>query len=215
MITVYPLGNSDTRQTPQTPSFPQGSSDDEDELEEMNRSRHSKRPQAITFCDPDTFYRHSLGQGPQSRIIFLSGFLTPAWMKSIGARYTVDPEFFCRHMNFHYALGNSNNCVLPGLPSSSAQSVELPIITIGRRQPLSLKSIKSLREEGVINVHLHHHNIWTRGLSLMKAGQQMVREYYVFDQEHFVIEEQISVHIQVDKKRKIFNRKYSQIQRNR
>lgn len=204
VIALYPLGNPGLQKTPQTQSGQEASSEDEEGMEVINEHQHFRRQRAIYFRDRTALYRHSLGQGPQSRIIFLSGFMPAEWINHLGARYLVDPEFFGRHLSFRYASENLGNYSIPRLPSSSRQFIELPVITLGRRLSVPQDSIRKLRERGRQRLS-QHHNILIAGGPSMKAGQQMVRDYYLLDEVNFAIEEQISIYIQVDKKRETFN----------
>lgn len=156
---------------------------------------------SISFLDPDSFYRHNYSKDPESCIIFMRGFLTALWINNIGARYKVDPEFFCRHLNFRPADDKSNNFSLPSLPSSSWHLIELPAITLGTRdvQTGTLRSdkIEKLRKEGAKELVDHHHCISKLSSSGMRPGEMMIRDFYVFDETHFAVEQRISICMQL------------------
>src|SRR5258706_9160515 len=62
----------------------------------------------------------------QSHILFLRGHPSAQWLRLIGSKYHVDPEFFARHMDFRSASDKSNNFSIPSLPSSSWHLIGLP-----------------------------------------------------------------------------------------
>ena len=98
---------------------------------------------------------------------------------------------------------NSNNFSIPALPSSSWHLIELPIITLGTRMtlkgPMRLKRIEDLRSEGAEALESHHHRIARLSSSGMEVGESMVREFYVFDETHFAIEQRVSICMQADR----------------
>jgi hypothetical protein len=65
------------------------------------------------------------------RILFLRGLPSPEWLGAIGVAYTIDPDFFRRHIDFRPALGRSNFFSDPYLPSASTNMYRLLQTTIG------------------------------------------------------------------------------------
>ena len=122
----------------------------------------------------------------------MRGYMSAAWINNGGARYIVDPEFFCRHLDFRPEDDNSNNFSIPTLPSSSWHLIELPIITIGTRRapkgPMRLEMIELIRGEGAEALANHHHQISKLSSSPKAVGDSMVREVFAFDEMHFAIE---------------------------
>ncbi|KAG8667973.1 hypothetical protein FPOAC1_012815 [Fusarium poae] len=122
-VTLYDLGNVPVMQPSSPPHHPSSSDGEGDETSD------EKRHQALVpekFQDADSFYRFNLEKPPQSCIIFLRGFMTAQWINNIGARYFVDPEFFCRHLDFSPVNDTASNFSIPALPSSSGHLIELP-----------------------------------------------------------------------------------------
>ncbi|KAJ4308104.1 hypothetical protein N0V84_012299, partial [Fusarium piperis] len=132
--------------------------------------------------------------------------MTAQWINNIGARYVVDPEFFCRHLDFGPANDNANNFSIPALPSSSGHLIELPIITIGKRtastDALRADKIDELRSQGANALAAHHHQISKLASSKMKLGDSMVRDFHILDEIHYAIEQRISICMQPTKKAK-------------
>lgn len=175
-------------------------------------SSDDRRREVFSFRDPQEFFHFHI-QKPQSRIIFLRGFMSANWINNIGGRYIVDPEYFCRHLDFSSPDDNSNNFSLPALSSSSWHLIELPIMTIGKRTAsqglMRLQVIENLRKEGASALKDHHHRISRLSSSDMEVGESMIREFYVFDENHFVIEQRVSVCMQASRDRQTFSCKSS------
>jgi hypothetical protein len=216
-VTLYPLGDGQVSQQSSSQSPPR-SSDGDGDLESADE-RHHKALKPLNFQDHSDFYSYNINKPPQSSIIFLRGFMTAQWINNIGARYVVDPEFFCRHLDFGPANDNANNFSIPALPSSSGHLIELPIITIGKRtastDALRADKIDELRSQGASALAAHHHQISKLASSKMKLGDSMVRDFHIFDEIHYAIEQRISICMQPTKKAKkdyrtgqTFTRKY-------
>lgn len=62
---------------------------------------------------------------------------------------------------------------------------------------LSADRIGTLRDEGAEALTNHHHRILTRlASSDMSVGESMYREFYVFDDTYFAVEQRISICMQ-------------------
>lgn len=167
------------------------------------RRHESLKP--IGFYDPAEFYNadHSQTHGTpvQARLIFLRGYLSGAWVNNIGARYVVDPEFFCRHLDFRPREGSSTTFSTPPLSSSSWHLIELPVISIGTRTvsesgPGRMEGVEQLRNQGAEALAAHHHRISRLSSLVMATGESMYRDFYVFDEMHFAVEQRISICLQ-------------------
>ena len=212
-VILYPLGAAED--TPASPSLsppPQPILSDPNAEPDSTDERQHAASNFACFNDPQEFFRYGLGRSrPQSCIIFLRGFMSPAWINNIGSRYFIDPEFFCRHLDFRPTDDNSNNFSIPALPSSSWHLIELPVITIGTRMAHKgatwVEKVEMLRREGVEALASHHHRIAKLSSSGMAVGDSMVRGFYVFDETHFAIEQRISICMQANRGHKSFSRK--------
>ncbi|KAK5995286.1 hypothetical protein PT974_03687 [Cladobotryum mycophilum] len=139
--------------------------------------------------------------GKESCIVFLRGFLSAAWINNVGGRYFVDPEFFCRHLDFRSAQDKSNNFSVPSLPSSSWHLMELPVTTLGSWESspfgtLPSSWIEKARKDGKAALLEHHHRLSKLSDSEMVVGESMIRDHYVFDEIHFAIDQRISICMQ-------------------
>lgn len=176
-------------------------------VQKQDRYKHRK---PIFFADPSDFYTRSLGEGSngsQSGIIFLCGYKPASWIKNIGARFTVDPEFFCRHMDFQNPDETPRNFSLPSLPSSSSYLIELPVMTIGIGKSSKVfqgKTIEKRREyvEKALN-DFRERVTKINGCNMMD-GESMIRDFYLFDGTHFAMEQRISICLEKSKDGKSF-----------
>ncbi|KAM0259423.1 hypothetical protein ACHAQJ_003317 [Trichoderma viride] len=143
---------------------------------------------------------HEFQSETNSCIVFLRGFLSAAWINNIGCRYLTDPEFFGRHLDFRSWQDKNNNFSIPSLPAASWHLMELPITTIGSRESnLERMSpsawIDKARRKGRIALEVHHDRL-SRLSSDIVVGESMIRDYYVFDEVHFAIDQRISICMQ-------------------
>ncbi|KAI1669666.1 CorA/Zinc transport protein ZntB [Pyrenophora tritici-repentis] len=151
------------------------------------------------FADPVAFANFGKDSGGEdrSRLVFLRGFMSATWINTIGARYLVDPEFFCRHLDFKPADDIDNMFSSPPLPSASWHLIQLPIMTVGARNTntglICLEDLEKLRCDGRKKLIAHHKAINRLARSGMSLGESMVRDYHVFDETHFAFEQRISI----------------------
>ncbi|KAM4057225.1 corA-like Mg2+ transporter protein [Hirsutella rhossiliensis] len=201
------LGAASSLPTPQ--HKPSDSDPDPDSADDRSRRHVPRKP--MTFSEPNGFFSITERQNgePQSCIVFMRGFMSAAWINSVGARYVVDPEFFCRHLDFRPPDDNSNNFSIPALPSSSWYLIELPVMTIGTRMaargPLRLDRLADLRRQGVEALTDHRYEISKLSSTKMTVGESMVRNFYVFDEMHFAVEQRISICMQPANNGKTFS----------
>lgn len=179
------------------------------ELPVQKQDRYRRR-NPIFFSDPTDFYTRSLGEGSngsQSGIIFLCGYMSAAWIKNIGARFTVDPEFFCRHMDFQNPDETPRSFSLPSLPSSSSYLIELPVMTIGidkSSKVLQGKTIEKTREYVEKSLNDFRERVTKMNGRSMMDGESMIRDFYLFDGTHFAMEQRISICLEKSKDGKSF-----------
>lgn len=213
IVIVYPLGlegNSSALSSSLAVPKPETTADSDVERDSADEKQH-RHPKPISFHDANELYLASFGNTrPESRIIFLHGFMSAAWINHIGARYFVDPEFFCRHLDFRPPDDDANNFSMPPLPSSSWHLIELPIFTIGTcnkgfETEMDMMKLDALRKEGADALKDHHHRIAKLSSSGMSVGESMIRDFHVFDQKHFAVEQRISVCMQPNHDDKTFS----------
>ncbi|KAI0396024.1 hypothetical protein F5Y17DRAFT_151626 [Xylariaceae sp. FL0594] len=206
IVVVYPLsveGNNVSLSSSTSLAVPvQDDTAESDAERDSADEKPHRHPKPVYFHNANELYLASFGNTkPESRMLFLHGFMSATWINHIGARYFVDPEFFCRHLDFRPPDDDASNFSIPPLPSSSWHLIELPIFTIGTRQKfyetdVDMTKLDPLRKEGVEALKDHHHHISKLSSSPMSIGESMIRDFHVFDQKHFAVEQRISVCMQ-------------------
>jgi hypothetical protein len=128
---------------------------------------------------------HQASSGGQ--LIFLQGFPSAGWLKTIGARYRVDPEFFRRHLDFLQAKDHHE---LPSLPSSSCNIISLRITTICKRTLVfSRNQVVQARNEALEAIRKHQRTLVSKNL----VGESVVRRYSVYDETTFAVEQNVTI----------------------
>ena len=71
-------------------------------------------------------------QPPKSKgqLLFLRGYLLPAWIGNIGSQFGVDPEFIRRHLEFLVVSDQRRVFSLPSLTSTTDNIIQLCVNTI-------------------------------------------------------------------------------------
>ena len=150
----------------------------------------SSGSQVRQFRTVEEFY-----EAPQtsSALLFIQGYPSPEWLNAIGEKYYLDPNYYKAHL---HSMLTKNQFVYPNLPSTK-QFLTLRLTTIGHRlssplpevlnQPLGLLRSRSSREM--------ERYLRTMQLDHGKAvvGDSIVRDYSVFDDNYFAIEQDISI----------------------
>ncbi|UKZ69033.1 uncharacterized protein TrAtP1_010046 [Trichoderma atroviride] len=166
-------------------------------VEDQDGQRARTATDCNSFQNPTQLYEF---QPETSCIVFLRGFLSAAWINNVGSRFFVDPELFGRHLDFRSTQDKSNNFSTPSLPSASRHLMELPITTIGSRES-SLYGIppsawiEQERKRGRDALEKHHDRLSSLR-SDISVGESMIRDYYIFDETHFAIDQRISIFMQ-------------------
>lgn len=123
-------------------------------------------------------------QGSSLSLIFLRGYPSANWLKTVGAHCRVDPEFFRRHLDFNSPQEFYD---LPALPSTARNIIKLRVTTVFRRTSLlDDKTIDKLRAEEEDHVREHQKQ-------LNRVGESIVRKFSIHDKSYFSIEQNISI----------------------
>lgn len=75
------------------------------------------------------------------QIIFIRGFISPQWVSSLGSKYSIDPDFFRRHMDFLSVSIERHAYSSPSLASSSSNIFRLCVTTILHRDDFGDRNI--------------------------------------------------------------------------
>lgn len=211
-VIVYQLDDDNSSplplsSSPTTPDQAHIDASDDGETPHPDGRRHKLHKYACFRDASELFYSHfGNGQDRQSSIVLMRGFMSATWINNIGGRFVVDPEFFCRHLDTRRSDENFYNFSTPALPSTSWHLIELPVISLGtwlgQRGPIQQDKIEALRKYGKVSLADHHHKLST---SCMALGDSIVRDYQVFDEAHWAIEQRISICMQAQERGKTFD----------
>jgi hypothetical protein len=106
----------------------------------------------------------------------------------------VDPEIFLRHLNFRALSLEANGFTLPALPSSSSKIISLRVASVFCRQHGGAHDqgeIERLRKTTA--AQMKNYFIDLRRENSVKTGDSVVRSFAVHDQEHYSLEQDVSV----------------------
>lgn len=135
-------------------------------------------------------------QEVRAQILFLRRYPSPQWLKAIGAKYGLEPDFLANHLDF---LNPSASEGLPivGLPTSLAHVIQLCITTIGSRdcekRNYKQDEIDSIRKQDKADMTLYSSKL-SKGK--FDVGNAIVRHYSTLDETFFALEQKVSIHIQ-------------------
>lgn len=135
------------------------------------------------------------------RLLFLRGNASPEWLNRIGAKYHVDPEFFCRHRDFAATIGRPDYFSSPSLPSTNLNMLRLRVTTIGVRKargrtcPLSQRELDAMRKEARASLREYFDGLSRQRNPEAHLGDSIVRDFSIHDKEYFSIEQNISIYI--------------------
>ena len=121
-----------------------------------------------------------------SQILFLKGYPSGKWLKTLGATFRVDPEFWRRHLAF---LQHRDFYDLPPLPSFTNRIVQLRLTTIfTRHAAITRRAVEIARAEGPAHLRRHHLDLERGG----RVGESIIRRLDVISEDTFTVEQHIS-----------------------
>ncbi|XDG08249.1 hypothetical protein ABKA04_007864 [Annulohypoxylon sp. FPYF3050] len=135
-------------------------------------------------------------------LLLLQGYPSAKWLNALGARYSIDPEYYHRHLIFASATnkGPFKRTATHILPSCLEDMVSLKVTRIGSRQ--STKHSGSDQEKlDALRAHTSREmaEYMTKLASLnttgIEAGNSIVREFSLHDFDNFSLEQTISIGI--------------------
>lgn len=129
--------------------------------------------------------------GGSGQLVFIRGFISPSWVSAIGSKYSIDPEFFRRHLDFLSASIDRHAYSFPSLASSSDNIFRLCVNTIFHRDDFGGQDLRSQRAEQAIE--LEKYKIQQLGSTRVCCGDSLVREYSTVCPCFSVVEQWISL----------------------
>ena len=129
-------------------------------------------------------------RGNGNQLLFLRGFPTSAWLRTIGSYYTVDPEFFRRHLDLSL-FANQYWFSNPSLPSTSRDFIRLRVTSLFRRKH-ECDNIEVARYHARETMQSYIEDVSGRNLT-GELGESLVRRFSVLDRAYCSLEQDISL----------------------
>lgn len=121
-----------------------------------------------------------------SHLVFLRGYPASDWLRVLGAKLRVDPEYLRQQLRF---MERRKLFDIPTLPSSSRNILNLRITTIYTRQAaLTKQAVEKGREESAETVKKHQIALQ----NIDSAGDSIVRRYSIHSENTYTIGQNIS-----------------------
>jgi hypothetical protein len=131
-------------------------------------------------------------EADKGQLLFLRGFLSPEWLAEVGSRYTVDPEFFNRHLDFLSPSTHRNCFSVPSLISTTNNIIHVYVSTILTDNSVYASSLDNLLayrrdiREQMIKYRRHLQRT-------ARPGDSVVRDYTALDLQYAIAEQRISI----------------------
>ncbi|MCJ1248406.1 hypothetical protein MMC30_005623 [Trapelia coarctata] len=129
-------------------------------------------------------------------LLFMRGYPSPEWLKLIGVKYEVDPEFYQRHLQFQtLASGIRDHFATPSLPSTRTHIFDLCFSSIVSRDTegpsYGPEDLRELRQQSADATTKYHRDL----KYLASVGDSVVRRHSILSKQLCVVEQTVSVHV--------------------
>jgi hypothetical protein len=148
------------------------------------------------------FEDHIAQEQGSSNVLFLRGYPTPQWLNTVGAKFSIDPEFFRRHLDFRNATPASFDTSLPTLPSATFNMTKLKVTTMASRldtwTSLSQRrqvDLDRLRQETSTAFQVYQESLRRGGVLDAQPGDSIVRAFSILDHDYLAIEQDVSIYL--------------------
>lgn len=125
-----------------------------------------------------------------ANVVLVRGCPSPDWVSGLGATYDIDPEFFYRHLNFFVTLDSRHAYSLPSL--ASMNMITIPVTTILHRDRPTVRThsqAQAARAQEFSDLSVYHRHFPKSST----CGDSIVRQFSSLDENHALVEQQISV----------------------
>lgn len=148
------------------------------------------------FADPESCIKalRSNIELARPQVLFLRGHPSPSWLLSIGAFCYVDPELFRWFLRYRAEPGS--DYYFESAPSIMSSIFCFKFFTIGSnnyRYRSSQKEVDALRGKAANDLLSYQTELRRHGV--LQLGDSIVRNFYVLDEQHCVIEQEIVISI--------------------
>lgn len=175
----------------------QASTDRQPTIDRHSLSDNNKgRGQSMGYSDPESCMK-ALRMNIETshpQVLFLRGHPSPNWLSSIGAFCYADPELFRWFIRYRGDSGSDH--YFDAAPSVMSNIFRFKFFTIGAktsRNQSSQKIVDNLREKAASEFQSYQNDL--RGTWGLRTGDSIVRGFYVLDERHCVIEQEIVISI--------------------
>jgi hypothetical protein len=138
-----------------------------------------------------SFANIPLPAGGTGQIVFIRGLVSPSWVSALGSKYSIDPEFFRRHMNFLSASIDRHAYSLPSLVTTSDNIFRLCVSTIFYRDDFGGQDLRLQRLEEL--AELDKYRMQQLGSTKVSCGDSIVRDYSTVCPSFSVMEQWMSL----------------------
>ena len=153
---------------------------------------------------PETLSAHyppGAATGSHGLLFILRGYPSRRWLASIGSHFSVDEEVWRRHLDFLEPAPDTFSH--PPLPSCSYLILEMRLTTIGTRGKLEPSNndatVQQLRSDARRAMAAYREKL--RFGSGWKTGDSIIRQYTVYDEDYFTIDQKITVSLNLVNRR--------------
>lgn len=133
--------------------------------------------------------------GTKKNLVFLKGYPSPEWIRCIGSKYNIDPEFFRRYIEFGPPVRSASRTPTLLLRSSSPKLLTLNNSTIQLLEASARRDTSSERQRSVNDAGMEQYI-----MSLLRGeaatSDPVVRDFWTIDATNFVIEQRIFIYLQ-------------------
>lgn len=126
-------------------------------------------------------------------LLFLRGYPSPEWLVQLGARYTIDPEAFYRHLTFfHHARAVERQSPF-ALPSTQRSIFQLTLTFVGHYDVPDTLSISEQRRKSAEKMRQYENKLREPGY--WKVGGSIVRSFAVHNKSEFSIDQLVTIYV--------------------
>ena len=161
------------------------------------------RLQFTTIEEFDSLGEKVLPARDSFAMLLLQGYPAPEWLNTLGGRFSVDPEFFQRHLLFETASskGPPKHSSAQFLPSRHGNMLSLRISTLGFRQSgdqldHGQGDLDALRRKVSDEMGRYISKIASLNHPDVQQGDSVVRQFFLHDSDNFSLEQTLSLAIQ-------------------
>jgi hypothetical protein len=138
-------------------------------------------------------------ESESNNIVFLRGQPCPQWLVHLGSIYRIDPTFFLNHLSFLSNLSSERLFAQPSF-TSMLPARRFSYFTIGKFSAGSMSKdqdhLDQLRDIAKREMTVYVNDLNERINRSISPSASIVRAFHVLDEQHFVIEQQVSIYFQ-------------------